>query len=86
MTDHGLLAIALDDEIVLLDQDRGTLFLLDTWASRVWQACEGPMTDVTMPPLLTPAARVRETLLALVGAGVIRRDGPLWVRRSVTWV
>ncbi len=85
MPDRSFAAIALDDEVVLLDPEHGRLVLLDAWARRIWQACG---TDGGSDRLRTlgPRRRVSETLDALREAGAIRRCGSGWSCAPVRWL
>lgn len=86
MSSDRFLAVALDDEVVVLDVAQARLMQLDPWTRRVWDACDGRTDDDLAQALSRPGRRLRETLRILAEAGIIRHDGLRWVRTEVRWV
>lgn len=80
------LAAAFEDEIVILDANRGSLLLLDAWAAMVWRSCGGSAPGTTVGTSDEATERVRETLHTLEDAGLVRRVGGEWIRSPVEWV
>ncbi len=83
---HKALAAAFEEEVVILDADRGTLLLLDAWAAKVWRFCDGSTTQAIASSSGGAAERVRETLQSLTDAGLVRQVGEEWIRSQVSWV
>jgi hypothetical protein len=86
MSPSKALAAAFEDEVVVLDADRGALLLLDAWAANVWRVCDGFTTQAIASSSNGAAERVRETLQVLAEAGLVRQVGDEWIRSPVEWV
>jgi hypothetical protein len=80
------LAAAFEDEIVVLDVDRGSLLLLDVWAAQVWHHCDGSTAQAIASSARGAVGRVHDTLQALTDAGLVRQVGDEWFRSPVEWV
>ena len=83
---NKVLAAAFEDEVVILDADRGSLLLLDAWAVMVWRCCDGSTTEEIESSSKGPSARVHETLQALTDAGLVLQVGTTWTKSPVEWV
>ena len=80
------LATELDGEVVLLDVPEARLIQVDAWSRQAWEACEGRTTEEVAAVLRAPAKRVRETLQALAGTGLVSEDQGRWLRAALRWV
>lgn len=81
---NSALAAAFEDEIVILDVDRGALLLLDPWAALIWRSCESSTMESIEAS--SDGERTRETLQALTDAGLVLQVGDRWIRSPVEWV
>ena len=80
------LATALEDEIVILKVEDGSLLRLDSWAARILRSCEGSTTEAIASSVRGPAERVRETLQVLSDAGLVCQVNTAWIRNPIEWV
>lgn len=73
---------SLQDELVMMDLDRGKYFSLNPVATRIWTLLENPLTIDELCRILTDEynvdieqcrAEVREHLTEMTGAGLILR-------------
>ncbi len=84
MTDD-FLAIALDEDTVLLHPDRTQLIVLDPWATRIWQQCDGCTTEDLAIRLQAPIERIDPTLQTLARTGVVHYVKDRWMRALMRW-
>ncbi len=86
MSGDRFLAMALDDEVIMLDIAQARLIQLDPWTWQVWEACDGRTTEELAAAISRRGKRLQETLRTLAEAGIIRLDGHGWSRVEVRWV
>ncbi len=80
------LALTLDEETVLLHPDRTQLIVLDPWATRIWQHCDGCTTEDLVIRLQAPIEQIDPTLRTLARTGVVRCEKDRWTRALMRWV